>query len=99
MLLDSNVIIYLYDPTYGEKIAEGIKGYRLNTCNVVVSEVLGFGGLEQTEARYFEQLFASMVNYPFDEAVTRKVTELRRRWLTVLLYAHTTPRILRPYPD
>lgn len=33
---------------------------------------------EETDARYFERLFAAMKNYIFDDKVTRKAVELRK---------------------
>ena len=78
ILLDSNVVIYLRNPSLGEGIAHQFSGQRLFTCNVVVSEVLGFSELELTDARYFEELFAAMKNCLFDNIVTKYVIELRK---------------------
>lgn len=78
ILLDSNIVIYLRDPQWGEAIANRLKDERLHTCNVVIAEVLGFHGLEVAETHYFERLFAAMKNHPFNDAVTNKVIELRR---------------------
>lgn len=80
ILLDSNIIIYLRDPTRGPEIAARLGDARLATCNVVVSEVLGFKGLQVDDANYFENLFAAMKNLPFDERVTREVIALRRKY-------------------
>ena len=79
ILLDSNVVIYLRDPKWGEKIFRQIDDERLATCNVVIAEVLGFKGLNKSDADYFEQFFVTMKNYQFDDKVTRMVVELRRR--------------------
>ena len=79
ILLDSNIVIYLRNPKWGEKIFSQIEDERLATCNVVVSEVLGFKGLEKSDADYFERFFVTMKNFQFDDAVTRMVVELRRR--------------------
>lgn len=78
ILLDSNILIYLRDPAFGEKIVNQLDGSRLHTCNVIIAEVLGFKEIEYMDAKYFENLFAVMKNHPFDEAATRKVIELRR---------------------
>lgn len=78
ILLDSNVVIYLRDPKWGEKILSQIEDERLATCNVVIAEVLGFRGLEKSDTRYFEQLFVTMKNHEFDDTVTRIVIELRK---------------------
>lgn len=78
ILLDSNILIYLRDPQWGETVANQLNNQRLHTCNVIIAEVLGFRDLETIESRYFEQLFLTMKNHPFDDAVTSKVIELRR---------------------
>ena len=80
ILLDSNIVIYLRDPKWGEKIFNQIEDERLTTCNVVVSEVLGFKGLEKSDADYFEGFFVTMKNFPFDYTVTKMVVELRKRY-------------------
>ena len=79
ILLDSNIVIYLRNPKWGEKIFSQIENERLATCNVVVSEVLGFKGLEKSDADYFERFFVTMKNFQFDDTVTKMVIELRRR--------------------
>lgn len=79
ILLDSNIVIYLRDPRWGEKILRQIDDERLATCNVVIAEVLGLKDLEKSDANYFEQLLVTMKNYQFDDRVTKMVIELRRR--------------------
>jgi toxin FitB len=79
ILLDSNILIYLRDPRWGEKIMGQLEGERLAICNVVIAEVLGFKELEKSDASYFEQFFETMKNYLFDDRVTRIVVELRRK--------------------
>lgn len=80
ILLDSNVVIYLRDPDWGERIARQLGDERLATCNVVVAEVLGYKGLELTDARFFEKLFHTMSNFPLNDMVTKKVIELRKAY-------------------
>ena len=79
ILLDSNIVIYLRDPKWGEKIFRQVQDERLATCNVVIAEVLGFKGLERSDADCFEQLFGAMKNCQFDDRVTKMVIDLRRR--------------------
>lgn len=79
ILLDSNIVIYLRDPNWGEKISSQIDDERLATCNVIISEVLGFKGLDKSDADYFERFFATMKNFQFDDTITKMVIELRRR--------------------
>ena len=79
ILLDSNIVIYLRDPDYSAHIAAQLQGMRIYTCNVVVSEVLGFGGLEQQDVKYFADLLESMKNLPFDQSITNRVVDMRRQ--------------------
>lgn len=78
ILLDSNIVIYLRDPAWGERIAEQLGDRRLGTCNVIITEVLGFKGLESSDAHYFGRLFAVMKNYPFNEAVTKHAIAIQK---------------------
>lgn len=78
ILLDSNILIYLRSPKLGEKIAAQLHNSRLHTCNIVIAEVLGYKGINSTDAQYFEDLFATMKNQAFDDVVTNKVIEIRR---------------------
>ncbi len=77
-LLDSNILIYLRHPQLGQKIAAQLHDIRLHTCNIIVAEVLGYKDIDNTDAQYFEDLFATMKNHAFDDAITNKVIELRR---------------------
>jgi predicted nucleic acid-binding protein len=78
VLLDSNIVIYLRDPTRGESISKRLDTILLATCNVVIAEVLGAKDLGKQDAYYFAQLFATMNNHPFDEKVTSIVVEIRK---------------------
>ncbi len=80
ILLDSNIIIYLRDPHWGEKIFHQVNNERLATCNMVIAEVLGFKGIEKTDAYYFERFFVTMKNYQFDDGVTKMVIDLRKKY-------------------
>jgi predicted nucleic acid-binding protein len=80
ILLDSNIIIYLRDPRWGEKIFHQINNERLATCNIVIAEILGFKGVEKTDANYFERFFVTMKNYQFDDEVTKMVIYLRKKY-------------------
>lgn len=44
----------------------------------IVTEVLGFKGLDEVDARNFGLLFAAMKNHPFNDMVTKKVIEIRK---------------------
>ena len=78
VLLDSDIVLYLRDPKWGEALAHRLDNIRMATCNVIVTEVLGLRGMDKSDAFYFAELFAAMNNLPFDEEVVRHVIELRR---------------------
>ena len=78
ILLDSNIIIYLRDPAVSDSLIDKLRNERLDTCNIVISEVLGFKGLGYEDTRYFSDLFHSMKNHSFDENVTREVINVRK---------------------
>lgn len=78
ILLDSNIIIYLRDVRYTEKIAMGLRGKRLYTCNIIMVEVLGYKGLTAADSLGFADLFSTMNNVPFDEAITKQVIAIRK---------------------
>ena len=83
VLLDADIILFLRDPVWGERLAKKMDNIRLATCNAVVAEVLSLGALDKSDAFYFTELFAAMNNLPFDEEVTKHTVEIRR--------AHTIP--------
>lgn len=78
VLLDSNIIIYLKNDAYASLIAKKLAGQRLATCNIVITEVLGYNRLEPDDERYFYDLFVSMNNLVFDEKVTKKAIDIRK---------------------
>ncbi len=55
-----------------------MRNERLDTCNIVIAEVLGFKALEDEETHYFITLFDSMKNHNFDDRVTREVISMRK---------------------
>ncbi len=77
ILLDRNIVIYLHTPLTGKVILNQLAG-SLDTCNVIVAEVLGFNGLKYEDAQFFQNLLTSMQNHAFNEAVTEKAIELSR---------------------
>ena len=78
ILLDTNVVIYLHDNMLDESHIEKLRDSSLDTCNIIVAEVLGYKNIDQEEAKYFEKLFSTMNNHLFTKEVTAKVIELRR---------------------
>lgn len=77
-LLDSNIVIYLRDPFFGQSIVNQLNNSRLHTCNTIISEVLGYKGITATDIKYFEDLFSAIKNNLFDDNVTKRVIELRK---------------------
>ncbi len=78
ILLDTNVIIYLHGANLDDEIADTLRNSTLDTCNVIVAELLGYRFIDPEDAKYFEDLFATMNNHIFDKEVTNKVIELRQ---------------------
>ena len=78
ILLDANVVMYLHGAQLDETVAEKLRNSTLGTCNIIVAEVLGYKSIDPEDARYFEDLFATMKNHIFDKEVTAKVIELRQ---------------------
>src|SRR5258708_7158422 len=78
ILLDTNVIMYLHGAVLHGMVAEKLRTSTLDTCNIIVAEVLGYKFIDPVDGRYFENLFATMKNHLFDREVTNRVIELRQ---------------------
>jgi predicted nucleic acid-binding protein len=78
ILLDTNTIIYLRNNQLDEKMVDMLRGTSLNTCNIVIAEVLGYKAIDQEDNSFFRDFFDSMKNRPFNKEVTEKVIELRK---------------------
>ena len=78
ILLDSNVVIYLFRPATRDLIGERLHGQAMVTCNVVRAEVLGYPGLTDSDEHELRGFLDSLPNLPFDEAVTEAVIAIRR---------------------
>ena len=78
ILLDTNIVIYLHGAPLETDVADKLRNSILDTCNIVIAEVLGYGFIDSEDAKYFENLFATMNNHIFNEEVTKKVIELRQ---------------------
>jgi predicted nucleic acid-binding protein len=78
LLLDTNIIIYLHGAQLKDEIVDVLRSSTLDTCNIIVAEVLGYTFIDPDDIRYFEDLFSSMKNYAFNKEVTDKVIELRQ---------------------
>ena len=78
ILLDTNIVIYLQGGKLPEAHIQKLRVTPLNTCNIIVAEVLGYNFPNPDDSQYFEALFITMKNRLLDTAVTKKVIELRR---------------------
>ncbi len=78
ILLDTNMLIYLRNGRLSPSVLEVMRSSTLDTCNIIVAEVLGYKFANSEDAQYFENLFATMKNRLFDKEVTNKVIELRQ---------------------
>lgn len=78
ILLDTNIIIYLYGADLDDVVAKKLQSSTLDTCNIIIAEVLGYKQIEAEAARYFKDLFDTMHNHLLDKEVTNKVIGLRR---------------------
>lgn len=78
ILLDTNTIIYLRNNQLDEKEIDVLKSSSLNTCNIIVAEVLGYKAIDEEDTIFFRDFFDSMKNHGFNREVTEKVIELRK---------------------
>lgn len=79
ILLDTNVVIYLHGAMLEDSVADKLRNSTLDTCNIIVAEVLGYKRMEPEDAEYFKSLFGTMRNHLLDKEVTNKVIELRQK--------------------
>ena len=78
ILLDTNIVIYLHGGQLEDKVNTELRSSSLDTCNIIIAEVLGYNFADSEDAKYFENLFSTMNNYMLDTEVTNKVIELRK---------------------
>lgn len=78
ILLDTNVVIYLHGAVLDDAVADRLRDSTLDTCNIIIAEVLGYKLIEPEDAKYFKDLFGTMRNHLFDKEVTNKAIELRQ---------------------
>lgn len=78
ILLDSNIVIYLFKLATRDLIVGRLRGQVLATCNVVRAEVLGYPGLTEADERELRGFLDTLPNLLFDEAVTEAVIKVRK---------------------
>lgn len=78
ILLDTNIVIYLHGGHLEDEVVVKMRSSSLDTCNIIVAEVLGYKFIDPGDIKYFEALFSAMNNRLLDKEVTSKVIELRR---------------------
>lgn len=78
-LLDSNIIIYSYQPQFSY-----LKPLVLDAENAVSAisqlEILGFHGISISEETYCDYVFKILQTFPIDNAVLSKAIELRKTY-------------------
>src|SRR5690606_12074681 len=79
ILLDSNIVIYLFKSQTRDLIACKLHDEAIASCNLVRSEVLGYPGLSEADVGELRGFFCSFTNFSFDEEVTEAVIAIRRR--------------------
>jgi toxin FitB len=79
ILLDSNIIIYSYQPNFAY-----LKPLVLDPNNAVSAvsqlEILGFHGISVDEETFCSYVFKILQTFPIDDAVLSKAIELRKRY-------------------
>jgi predicted nucleic acid-binding protein len=78
ILLDTNIVIYLHGAQLEDEVTSELQSSTLDTCNIIIAEVLGYKFMDPVDAKYFEDLFSTMNNHVFNKEVTSKVIELRQ---------------------
>jgi len=78
ILLDTNIVIYLHGGQLEDEVRDELRSSSLDTCNIIIAEVLGYNFADSEDAEYFEKLFSTMNNYMLDKEVTNKVIALRK---------------------
>ncbi len=78
ILLDTNIVLYLPGHLLSESDLAKLRESTLDTCNIIIAEVLGYASVSSEDETYFKELFKHMKNYVFDKIVTDKVIELRK---------------------
>ena len=79
ILLDSDIVIYLFKAQTRDLIARQLRDGAIATCNLVKAEVLGYPGLSEADVGELRGFFGSLTNFAFDEEVTEAVIAIRRR--------------------
>lgn len=72
------LVIYLHGANLDSSVEKMLQNFNLDTCNIIIAEVLGYKFIDPEKTTYFEELFATMKNHIFDKVVIDKVIELRQ---------------------
>jgi predicted nucleic acid-binding protein len=78
MLLDSNIIIYAFDPAF-QNVTNFLRGRSFSASVVTQIEVMGFWRLSDEEYQRFEAFFASLRIIEVSADIVRQAILLRRR--------------------
>jgi predicted nucleic acid-binding protein len=78
MLLDSNIVIYAFDPAYGG-VARFLRGKTVYTSVLTKIEVMGFGQLTENEYRSFALFFNELDIIAVTSEIVDRAIDLRRK--------------------
>ena len=78
MLLDSNIIIYAFDPAYA-KVAAFLRGKSVQISIVTKIEVMGFWRLTDDEYQIFATFFAELDTIDLSPEIVDRAIALRRK--------------------
>ncbi len=77
MLLDSNIVIYAFDPAFAQ-VTSFLRGRSFSASVVTQIEVLGFWRLSEEEYQRFEAFFRAVNVIELSSAVVKEAIALRR---------------------
>ena len=78
MLLDSNIVIYLFKPEY-QQLRAFVTSHEVCCSAITYLETMGYHQLPKDEEEYLEQYFQIITVHPISDAVINMATTLRQR--------------------
>lgn len=76
LLLDSNIIIYLFKEELDDAF---LIGKKIAVSEISILEVLGFHGLEEIERKAFEKFFQRVEVIKINSSLIRQAVEMRQQ--------------------
>ncbi len=78
MLLDSNIVIYAFDPAH-VKVADFLRGKTIRVSAITKIEVMGFWRLTEDDHQSFAAFFAELDIIPLSPEIVDGAIALRRK--------------------